>query len=33
MIDVMAGVLLAVAVVVAAKPLFVALGGRAPREA
>ena len=32
-IDVVAGLLLAVAVVVAAKPLFGALGGRAPREA
>lgn len=32
-IDVVAGVLLAVAVAVAAKPLFGALGGRAPREA
>ena len=32
-IDVAAGALLAVAVVVVAKPLFSALGGRAPREA
>jgi membrane-associated phospholipid phosphatase len=32
-IDVVAGLLLAVAVAVAAKPLFGALGGRAPREA
>jgi len=32
-IDLVAGSLLAAAVVVVAKPLFGALGGRAPREA